>query len=123
MLANVCELSGLLGLPLGELALPGLARAVARQLPPAVDMPTSGTALVMSTHPDLTSRSLALKTSEWLRHSWILGPTCTGKSTLLANLITQDVVAGRGVVVLGRRVILSGRYWIACPRSGTAMCW
>ena len=108
VLANVRELSGLMGLPLGELALPGLRRAVARQLPPAVNMPTTGSVLALSTYPGLTARPLALKTSDRLRHSWILAPTGAGKSTLLATLITQDVTAGRGVVVLDPKGDLVG---------------
>lgn len=100
VLGNVRELCGLIGLPLGDLALPGLGRAVARQLPPAIHMPSSGTVLAHSTYPGLSARPLALKTSDRLRHTWIVGPTGTGKSTEFCNLIIQDVTAGRGVVVL-----------------------
>ncbi|GFG50173.1 hypothetical protein CQY20_28430 [Mycolicibacterium agri] len=35
-----------------------------------------------------------------LRHTWILGPTGLGKSTLLLNLIVQDLEANRPVVVV-----------------------
>jgi hypothetical protein len=48
----------------------------------------------------LTSRRLALATSDRLRHTWVAGPTGTGKSTLLGNLIVQDMQAGAGVVVI-----------------------
>ena len=34
------------------------------------------------------------------RHSYIIGQTGTGKSTLLANMIIQDIKKGRGVAVL-----------------------
>ena len=34
------------------------------------------------------------------QHLHVIGPTGTGKSTLLANLICQDIAAGRGVVVI-----------------------
>jgi len=34
------------------------------------------------------------------QHLHVLGPTGTGKSTLLLNLITQDIAAGRGCAVL-----------------------
>ncbi len=117
VLANVRELSGLLGLPLGALALPGLARAVARQLPPAVHMPVHGTVLALSTYPGLTTRPLALTTSDRLRHSWIVGPTGTGKSTLLCNLIIQDISAGRGVVVLDPKGDLVGEVLTRVPEE------
>lgn len=35
-----------------------------------------------------------------LRHTWVLGPNGVGKSTLLLNLICQDLDAGRPVVVI-----------------------
>jgi type IV secretory pathway TraG/TraD family ATPase VirD4 len=56
--------------------------------------------LAVSTYPDMTERPLALSTSDRLRHTWCIGPTGVGKSTLLAGLIAQDIAAGRGVVVL-----------------------
>src|SRR5439155_23622594 len=83
-LANARELVGLLGFPLNGVQLPGLPRSVARQLPPAVTMPTSGTVIAVSTYPGMTERPLALKTSDRLRHTWMIGPTGVGKSTLLA---------------------------------------
>jgi type IV secretory pathway TraG/TraD family ATPase VirD4 len=42
---------------------------------------------------------LALATADRLRHTWVIGPTGVGKSTLLGGLIGQDIAAGRGVVV------------------------
>jgi hypothetical protein len=45
-------------------------------------------------------RSIALSPTDGLRHLHVLGPTGTGKSTLLLNLITADVAAGCGVVVI-----------------------
>src|SRR5262249_33562647 len=35
-----------------------------------------------------------------LRHTYVIGATGTGKSTLLLNLIRQDIEAGRGVGLL-----------------------
>ena len=100
LILNVKELAGLLGLPLASAHLPGLPRVTARQLPPAIHMPHAGTVLGMSTYPGMTNRPLALATSDRLRHTWVLGPTGVGKSTLLCNLIMQDVQAGRAVLVL-----------------------
>lgn len=100
VLINAREAVGLLGLPLGGVQLPGLPRTAARQLPPAVHMPMLGTVIGRSTYPGMTERPLALHVRDRLRHSWIIGPTGVGKSTLLANLIVQDVRAGRGVAVI-----------------------
>ena len=43
---------------------------------------------------------MALTPTDSLRHVHTLGPTGSGKSTLLLNLITQDMAAGRAVVVI-----------------------
>lgn len=94
------ELAGLLGLPLGGLHLPGVTRGTARQLPPAVSLPTSGVMLGESNYAGLTGRPLALHSRDRTRHQWVIGPTGAGKSTLLANQITQDMAAGRGLVVV-----------------------
>ena len=36
------------------------------------------------------------------RHLYVAGQTSTGKSTLLLNLIAQDLAAGQGLAVLDR---------------------
>ncbi|WP_194904376.1 type IV secretory system conjugative DNA transfer family protein [Catenulispora rubra] len=100
MFLNVRELTGLLGLPLGEVALPGLPRASARQLPPPVTVPGSGSVVALSTYPGMTGRPLAIATADRLRHTWVIGPTGVGKSTLLAGQIIQDIEMGRSVVVI-----------------------
>lgn len=100
MVLNAREAAGLISLPIGNVYLPGVRLGAARQLPPAVNMPSGGAVVGMSTYPGMANRPLALRTSDRLRHCWTIGPTGGGKSTLLANLIIQDMAAGRGVVVL-----------------------
>lgn len=46
-----------------------------------------------------------------------MGPTGTGKSTLLANLIIQDISAGRGVVVLDPKGDLVGEVLTRVPEE------
>lgn len=46
------------------------------------------------------SRAVVLDDEARRRHAWCLGQTGTGKSTLLLNLIEQDMRAGRGLCVL-----------------------
>lgn len=100
LVMNTRELPGLLGLPLTERALPGLPRAGSRQLPPPVALPTQGTVIAMSTYPGMTERPLAVRTSDRLRHTAIIGPTGVGKSTLMTSQVVQDMAAGRGVAVI-----------------------
>jgi Type IV secretion-system coupling protein DNA-binding domain len=93
------EAAGLLPLPVGKVALPGLVLGAARQLPPAPGMPKRGVQIGVSNYPGM-GRPLRLTAEDRLRHLHIVGPTGTGKSTLLVNLVTQDIEAGHGVVVI-----------------------
>jgi hypothetical protein len=97
---NTRELAGLLGFPLDDMRVPGLAVGTARQLPPASDLPRTGTVLAYSNFPGMTNRPLALRRTDRLQHLWLLGPTGTGKSTLIANMAIQDARAGSGLVVI-----------------------
>jgi len=52
---------------------------------------------VRSLYPDIP---FGLSQEDRSQHLYILGKTGTGKSTLLHNLILQDILAGRGVGVI-----------------------
>jgi len=41
-----------------------------------------------------------IKASDRSRHMYIIGQTGTGKSTLLLNMIAQDIIAGTGVAII-----------------------
>jgi hypothetical protein len=95
---NVLELVGLLGWPLGDRPLPGVPRDTSRWLRPDARV-KSNRALGEATAPG-ESRTLGLSITDALQHLHVIGPTGTGKSTLLARLIVEDIGAGRGVVVI-----------------------
>jgi len=97
---NIREAVGLLGVPLGSPELPGVATGVSRQLLPGPDTFRRGVVVAESDHPSQSGRLLRLGTKERLQHLHVVGPTGTGKSTLLAHLILQDIEARRAVVVI-----------------------
>jgi hypothetical protein len=97
---NADELAGLLGFPIDGVNAVGLSVTTARQLPPAPDFPRHGLVLARSNYPEMSARSLALRQVDRLSHLWLLGPTGTGKSTLIANMAIQDARAGYGLVVI-----------------------
>lgn len=99
VVVNAAELAGLIGWPVGVVQLPGLSLGAARSLAPAAAIPAAGTIIGRATFPG-QRRPLALDVEARLRHVHLLGPTGTGKSTLLANMICSDLAAGHGVVVL-----------------------
>jgi hypothetical protein len=99
LLLNSRELSGLVGFPIGNASLPGLSLHSARQLPPSPGTPRTGTVLARSNYPGMDT-PLALRVADRLRHVYLIGPTGTGKSTLIANMALQDIAAGYGAVVV-----------------------
>jgi hypothetical protein len=96
---NSQELSGLIGWPIDAVAVPGLTLGGCRLVPASPAVPRSGTVIGDSNFPG-DPRPLALDTQARLRHVQVLGPTGTGKSTLLVNMAVQDLEAGLGVVLL-----------------------
>jgi hypothetical protein len=91
------ELASLAHLP-ADPAVPGLARAGARPVPPPPGLPASGKLLGDSELG--TPRPVRLTPVDACQHVHLLGATGSGKSTLIINLALQDIAAGRGVVVV-----------------------
>jgi hypothetical protein len=93
------ELVAVIGWPIGDAEqLPGLALGAARRLPPPPDIPSQGRLLGLSDYAGL-NRPVALPVAA-ARHTYLLGPTGTGKTSLITNLIAQDMAAGRGLAVV-----------------------
>ena len=97
MLLCLGELAALAHLP-WDRGVPGLERAGAKSVPPAPSVPRHGK--VLGDADAGAARPVALAVADARQHAHVLGGTGTGKSTLLANLVLQDVAAGRGVVVV-----------------------
>lgn len=93
------ELVAVSGLPTGTPTVAGLRLGVARQLPPAHELPRRGRVLLHSTFPG-AERPVAMTVRGALGHLFLLGPTGSGKSALLANLAVSDMRRRYGVVLL-----------------------
>lgn len=96
---NARELTGLIAWPLEGPLIAGLAMAGSRSTLPDPAVPLAPRVLGEATFSG-GERPIALPEREALHHLHVIGPTGTGKSTLLANLILQDVAEGRAVVVV-----------------------
>lgn len=103
MLLSVPELAALAHLP-SDLVVPGLARAGARPIPPSVRIPTVGSharpVRVLGDSEAGPARPIAIPVADARHHLHVIGATGSGKSTLLANLVLDDVQAGRGAIVV-----------------------
>lgn len=96
---NVVELLSVLAWPVGDGDLPGQPAAHPKLLPPAPGTTGNSRVVARATAPGIQT-NLTLHARDALHHLHVLGPTGTAKSTLLINLITQDMWAGRAVVVI-----------------------
>jgi hypothetical protein len=103
LLADLRQIAALFQLPLpGAAGLPGLRvppqpREAWLLFPPR----PAGPAVVLGENCYRRYRQpIALGQEDRRRHVYCVGQTGTGKSTLLLNLILQDLEAGRGVAVL-----------------------
>lgn len=96
---NVLELSGLLGWPLAEAAsdLP-VSRQTHRRLDTGTPSPSRDDDRTLGLSPGGEPVRLSRSASAMALH--VMGPSGTGKSTLLLNLALQDIQAGKSVVVL-----------------------
>jgi hypothetical protein len=93
------ELIPLINLPVDAPRVPGLTLGTAPLLMPSSRIPNTGRVLAVSTWPGL-ERPLAQPVAGGLSHTIICGPTGTGKSSYVGNLIAQDLRAGRGVLLI-----------------------
>ena len=100
MLLNSDELIGFVHLPSSAVRSPALLRQVGKsKAAPAIARESQGTLLGNNIHLEQTI-PVRLTTEQRIRHTHIIGVSGTGKSTLLFNLIRQDIESGQGVAVL-----------------------
>lgn len=99
-LFDVSETSSAFRLPMpGAGEFPGINTIQYHIKPAPSDVPTSG--LVLGEHINLNRRrTICFAQEDRSRHTYAIGKTGTGKSTLFLNMILQDVRAGRGVGVV-----------------------
>ncbi len=96
---NAAELATVAAFPIGATKELPVAVIGSRLLAPAKAISSTGRVIGEASFPG-RERPVAISANDGLRHLHCLGPTGVGKSTLLLNLISQDMAAGRGVVVV-----------------------
>ncbi|MFB8177671.1 type IV secretory system conjugative DNA transfer family protein [Streptomyces sp. NPDC055966] len=101
-LLSVPELAALAHLP-ADVDAPGLRRAGARSVlpPPTVPEPVPGSGVKPLGRSDTGARrGVGLAVADARHHLHVMGATGSGKSTLVANLVLDDVCHRRGVIVI-----------------------
>lgn len=96
---SVEELAAVIGWPLHSPDVPGLELGAAKRLVPSSALAAAGRVLGVSDFGGL-SRPVALSESAATRGLYILGPTGTGKTSLIQNLVQGDLERGMGLAVI-----------------------
>lgn len=100
---SVKEAACFMLLPAGEEEIPGTPSLHPKPLLPPkwYKEPTNNTnSRVFAVSTDSDHRKLSISPKDALEHSLVCGPTGSGKSTVLQNLILSDIDAGRSVLVI-----------------------
>ncbi len=69
------------------------------EAPPPLDLPNTGTIIGINRYRSEESK-IHITDEDRLRHVYTIGQTGTGKSTLLKNMIIQDIERGNGVCMI-----------------------
>lgn len=96
---NAAEARSVVGWPIGDTGDLPVNRSGSRPLAVPRDIPQRGRVVAVAGQLG-DERPLAISARDSLHHVHLVGPTGTGKSTVLLNLIVQDLDAGRAVVVI-----------------------
>jgi len=98
---SVTEIATLIHLPNQEsaIAAPELKHETRASAPAPTESVGEGVVLGVNTFRGV-SKEVRLASEDRLRHLYVIGQTGTGKSTLLKNIILQDIQSGAGVCMI-----------------------
>jgi Type IV secretion-system coupling protein DNA-binding domain len=96
---SVAELAAVIGWPVDGPDLPGLELGAAKRLVPSSALPRVGRILGVSNFAGV-ERPVAITPTASTRGLYVLGPTGTGKTSLIQNLVRDDLDQGRGLAVV-----------------------
>lgn len=100
MQLSIDELATLIHFPEhGGTAAPQFKQSHAHTAAAPTSVPHSGTLLGKNLHRNV-ERDIFITDEDRLRHFYIIGQTGTGKTTLMKNMIVQDILRGDGVCLI-----------------------
>lgn len=97
---NIEELASIFHLPSESVETPNIAWVEAKRGEPPLNLPVENCTFVGKTIFRDKEALFGIKTEDRRQHMYIIGKTGTGKSTLMKNMIIEDMKNGKGVGVL-----------------------
>ncbi len=99
MVLSAEEIASFYHLPISSTETPRVKWLKSKEAPPPSNLPTSGILLGESVFRG-QAKAVYMGDDDRRRHLYILGQTGTGKSTLLGNMIIEDIKAGKGLAII-----------------------
>jgi hypothetical protein len=93
---NLKELATVFHFPHGIASSPQLKQAKAGIAPAPIEMGTEGIKLGTNSYRGKDTE-IHFSSEDRMRHLYVIGQTGTGKTTIMKNMIAQDIAAGHGV--------------------------
>lgn len=97
---NTEELASVVHLPSISVETPNIAWSRSKKLPFPNNIPTQDARLFAFTDYRNIHIPFGVKQLDRRRHMYVLGKTGSGKTTLMKNMIVEDIIAGKGVGVI-----------------------
>ena len=99
MILNSEEIASFYHMPISSTETPRVKWLKSREAPPPSNLPDKGVLIGKSVFRG-QSKDIYITDDDRRRHIYIIGQTGTGKSTLLGNMIVDDVKKGKGVAII-----------------------
>lgn len=123
LVLNSAELAGLVHLPTLYVKTPGINWVTTKKFEPPANLPLihdhDDATPVGTTNFRGTSMPFGIMPGDRRRHVYVIGKTGMGKSTLLENMIYDDILKGRGVGVIDPHGDLAETILASIPKSRT----
>ena len=99
MILNSEEIASFYHMPISSTETPRVKWLKSREAPPPSNLPDKGVLIGKSVFRG-QSKDIYITDDDRRRHIYVIGQTGTGKSTLLGNMIVDDIKKGKGVAII-----------------------
>ncbi len=99
MILNTEELASMFHFPSSTTDIPRVKWLKSKEAQPPAELPKSGTLIGKSFFRN-EKKPVYITEDDRRRHIYIVGQTGTGKSTLITNMVVEDIQQGKGVAVI-----------------------